>query len=116
MSAAEQLRRCREQVERASAAFVDLRPESLENSPAILEAAVDCLSTFQAGLRDEGYAEALEEAWKLRAGICRARKLLDRAVEWHAGWADVLGLMTAGYGPGGVPAEAPRAGRIFLRA
>jgi len=116
MSAAEQLRASGEEVERACALLVAASPESVDGCAGALEAAVAGLAGLGAALAaSRGDAASLEETWRLRRSVRKARALLEGASEYHERWRERIGARTAGYGSDGAPGEPPRAGRVFLR-
>jgi hypothetical protein len=91
-------------------------PDALDGCSTALEAAVDRLASLQSrGAEFAGNAEALAEAWRLRRTARRAAALLEKAAAYHRDWHALVGVMTAGYGPGGQAAESPRAGRVCLQ-
>jgi hypothetical protein len=115
MTAAEQLRCSREDVERVCALLLDPTPDAVDGCSPVLEGAVRDLTRLRPALgASPGDPEALAEAWRLQVAVRRAGALLAGASAWHDGWRGVLGSKTAGYGPGGHPGDTPRSGRLCL--
>jgi hypothetical protein len=116
MTAAEQLRSSSEQVERACALLLAPSPDALDGCSGVFETAARQLTALRPALHGAGGdAETLVEAWRLQRNVRRAGALLANASAYHARWNHLLGVKTAGYRPGGEPAEAPRSGRLSLR-
>ncbi len=55
----------------------------------------------------------LLELQRLRQAAGRARKLLDKAAAYHAGWSAYLGSRAGGYQPGGEAAPLARPRRLL---
>ena len=105
-----------DEVERACALMVTASPEAFDGCVSALEVAAGGLARLGPGLASgHGAAEALEEAWRLRRSVRKARALLEGASEYHARWNERIGVRTAGYGSDGAPGETPRPGRVLLR-
>ena len=116
MTVPEQLRCAGGKATRACRLLETPTPEALDGCAAILEEAVRSLEALQADLPLlAGDPAAMAEAWRLRGAVRRAAALLDRAEKHHRGWQDLVGIMSAGYGPEGRPGESPPPGRISLR-
>jgi hypothetical protein len=116
MMLVDQIRRCSGEVDRACAALLSPGAESLDDCGAVLAGAAGTLAAVRPSLHDaRGDPEALAEAWRLQRTVRRASALLESAAAYHAGWADLLGVQTAGYGPGGQPRETPRHGGLCLK-
>jgi hypothetical protein len=90
-------------------------PDALDGCSTALEAAAGRLAALQsAGAELSAHPEALAEAWRLRRTVRRAAVLLAKAAAYHHDWQELVGIMSAGYGPGGRAAESPRPGRVCL--
>ena len=116
MSVLEQLRSAAGEADRACGLLESPTPETLERCSAALEAAATTAAGLQPHLpRLAGDPEVLAEAWRLRRTVSRAATLLSHAEAYHRHWRDLVGVLTAGYGPGGRPGESPQPGRISVR-
>ena len=90
--------------------------DAMDGCATALAAAVGRLETLQPSLSKlVGDPEALAEAWRLRRNVRRAAALLDQAATYHNHWQGIVGVMSAGYGPGGRPADTTRPSRVCLR-
>src|SRR3954449_6669003 len=90
-------------------------PDALDGCSTALEAAAGRLAALQSSLPElAAHPDALAEAWRLRRTVRRAAALLANAAAYHQEWQELVGIMTAGYGPGGQAAESPRPGRVCL--
>jgi len=116
MTLLDQLRSCTGQAGVAGKLLEMPAPDALDGCSTALEAAAGRLAALQSSLPGlAGNPEALAEAWRLRRTVRRAAALLGNAASYHREWQELVGVMTAGYGPGGQPAESPRSGRVCLR-
>lgn len=116
MTLLEQLRFTGGETSRAGDLLEAPSPAAIDDCSTVLEGAVRALEALQSDLpRLAGDPEALAEAWRLRRNVRRASALLARAEGYHQHWRDLVGVMSAGYGPGGRPGESPPPGRISLR-
>ena len=88
-------------------------------SAAVLDGAAILIETAAAELalwRKRQHAPAeqdLVELRRLRRAARRARKLLERAAAYHAGWSAYLGSRTSGYQAGGEAAPLARPRRLL---
>jgi hypothetical protein len=116
MMPVDQIRSCCGDVERACAALLTPEADSLDDCSAVLAGAAQTLTELRPSLHGaRGDPEALAEAWRLQRTVRRASALLESAAAYHAGWTELLGVQTAGYGPGGRPGETPRHGGLCLK-
>ena len=91
-------------------------PDALDGCSTALEAAAGRLAALQSsGTQLAAHPEALAEAWRLRRTVRRAAALLEKAAAYHDEWQELIGIMAAGYGPGGHAAESSRPGRVCLQ-
>src|SRR6478672_10917226 len=106
MTAAEQLRFSKDEVERACALLMAPTVETLDGCSGVMEAAVERLAALRPALHDlRGDPGALAQAWRLQRSVRRAGVLLANAAAYHARWNELLGAKTAGYRPDGEAAE-----------
>ena len=116
MTPVKQLRSSCGEVERVCDLLLGPTPDALDDCSTVLEVAARSLAALRPSLHDSrGDAEALAEAWRLQRTVRRAGALLANAAAYHQQWQALVGVMTAGYGPGGHPAEAVQSGRLSLR-
>jgi hypothetical protein len=107
----------RREVERVCKMLESPTPQSLDESTAILQSAIDQMKDLQpaakgAALSDSG---ALHEAGQVQTVLRRAGMLLRLAHDYHLRWQRILGGMSSGYTAGGSPAAAPNQGRIWFQ-
>jgi hypothetical protein len=116
MTALEHLRAAAAQASCACGLLESTTAEALDGCSTALEAAECSLEALHPALPGlAGDPDALAEAWSLRRTVRRAAALLANAAAYHRDWQELVGVMTAGYGPGGRPGESPPSGRICLR-
>jgi hypothetical protein len=91
-------------------------PDALDACSTALEAAAERLAALQSsGVELAGNPAAFAEAWRLRRAVRRAAALLAKAAAYHHEWQELVGIMTAGYGPSGQAAESARPSRVCLQ-
>jgi hypothetical protein len=116
MTGAEQLRAIDGEARKACALLETPTPEALDDCSTVLAAAAGALRALEPGLR--GLArdpQTLAEARGLQRTVRRAAALLAEAHAYHRRWHELLGVRTAGYGPGGQPGASPPPGRLCLK-
>lgn len=112
----EQLRFSAAEASRACGLLSAPSPSALDGSSTVLQSAIRSLEALQSGLPLLATdPECLAEAWRLQRTVRRAAALLNQADRYHREWRNLVGVMSAGYGPGGLPGESPPPGRISLR-
>jgi transposase-like protein len=106
------------QAQRACGMLLSPTPEAVKQCAAEIGLAAENLAEWRKTYRARGLADpelALDNARRLRAAARRARRLLDSAAAFHAGWREMLGSLCSGYTSSGAPAGATLPGRLCLR-
>ncbi len=99
-------------------------PAVLEGAAVLIEAAIAEVAAWRkrraAWLEEAARAaqagpmeQDLMELRRIRRAAGRARKLLEKAAAYHAGWSAYLGTRAAGYQPSGEAAALPRPRRVL---
>jgi hypothetical protein len=99
-------------VEEASRLLVKSSPEALERSAELFREVYG----LEEDIRKYAGPDALEQARKLRASICRASILLARAHAYHFRWRTLASLANGGYQADGAPSAGQFHPAICFRA
>ena len=115
VSVANSLRRARLELEQVGQALLRPSPEILNACEQRLDAAAaEMEATRPEWPQAVGDPQAAEEARLVRLSFCRARRLLEDAMRFHAGWKRIREAMSGEYRPDGSVSELRCAARIFV--
>jgi hypothetical protein len=111
-----QLTAIRVELEHAYGTLISPTPPVLDDCANAIQRVTHLLASYQPSLKTlRQNSGALAEAHQLRDLTGRTRKLLQIAWHFHARWAQIRGIMTAGYTAAGEAATAPCLSRIRLQ-
>ena len=103
------------EVKRACDLLVAASPEALETCQNALRSALSELTEFRLQCPQTVGPGTRSAAYRLRAEVLRAARLLQSLSGFYRGWERILGAMSAGYTASGEPAPVARPGRLCYR-
>ena len=106
-------------LEQVCVLLIDPTPEHLDQAAELLAQAMERLAIGRATATGPApYARPArrrEDLRQLRAVVIRARRLLEAAARFHAGWVRCAGAMCAGYTRSGQPGAVEHASRLWAQ-
>lgn len=108
----------RVKLEQVCTLLLDPIPEHLDRSAELLAEAVNHLSAWSEASASAAASRSGRQAVEvrqLRSGLARARRLLEAAAEFHAGWVSCAGALCAGYTRCGQPGLVAHNSRLWAQ-
>ena len=109
----------RASLERVCALLIEPTPKHLDQSAELLAQAVErlaiCRVPAPGPVPAAGPARHTQDLRQLRAVVIRARRLLEAAAHFHAGWVRCAGALCAGYTRSGQPGALEHASRVWAQ-
>ena len=105
-------------LEQVCVLLVEPAPDHLDRSAELLAGAVKRFSGWRESLSITGARRSGREAVEmrqLRAGLAHARRLLEAAASFHAGWARCAATLCAGYTRCGQPGVVAPQSRVWAQ-